>query len=95
MAPRQHTVEAIHRRRCAPRTVLLEDLAEDPLQAAVGTLLGREVGLEEPLVAAGLDLGQVGDRVLVLDPAEVAGGLGVIRRTVVVGVGISVRSSRE
>ena len=60
-----------------------EDFAEDPFQARVGALLGRDVGLEEPLVAAGLDLGQVGDRELVVDPAEIPWLGGVIRRTVV------------
>ena len=48
-----------------------EDLPEDPLQPRVGAFLGRDVGLEEPLVAAGLDLGQVGDREHVVDPAEI------------------------
>src|SRR5205823_2555484 len=42
--------------------------------ALLAALLGRDVGLEEALVAAGLDLGQVGDRVVVVDAAEVAGG---------------------
>ena len=48
-----------------------EDLAEDPLEARVAPLVGRQVGLEEPLVAAGLDLGEVGYGELVGDPAEV------------------------
>ena len=48
-----------------------EDLAEDPFQPRVGSLLGGDVGLEEPLVAPGLDLGQVGDREHVVDLAEI------------------------
>ena len=48
-----------------------EDFPEDPLQPAVGALLGRDVGLEEPLVAPGLDLGQVGDREYIVDLAEI------------------------
>ena len=48
-----------------------EDLAEDAFQPRVAALVGRQVGLEEPLVAAGLDLGQVRNRKLVGDPAEI------------------------
>ena len=48
-----------------------EDLPEDALQTRVAPLLGGIIGLEETLVAARLDLGQVGDRKLVVDPAEI------------------------
>src|SRR6202044_3149162 len=48
-----------------------EDLAEDPFEARVAPRVGRQVGLEESLVAAGLDLGEVGYGDLVGDPAEV------------------------
>ena len=47
-----------------------EDLAKDPFQARVFSFVAQ-VGLEESLVAPRLDLGQVGHRKLVGDPAEV------------------------
>ena len=43
-----------------------EDFAEDAFQSGVGSLFGGIVGLEEPLVAAGLDLGQIGNRKLIV-----------------------------
>ena len=44
-----------------------EDFAEDAFEPRVGPLFGRQiVGLEESLVAPGLDLGQVGNRKLVV-----------------------------
>ena len=48
-----------------------EDLAEDPFKPGVAPLVDRQVGLEESLVASGLDLRQIRNRKLVGDPAEV------------------------
>ena len=48
-----------------------EDLPEDAFEPRVGSLFGEIVGLEESLVAPGLDLGQVGNRKLVVNPAEI------------------------
>ena len=48
-----------------------KDLAKNPFQARFLSLVVRRVGLQKPLVAPRLDLGQVGDRKLVGNPAEV------------------------
>ncbi len=48
-----------------------EDLPEDAFQSRVGSLFGGLVGLEETLVAVRLDLGQIGNRKLVVNPAEI------------------------
>ena len=48
-----------------------EDLPKDALEPRIGSLVGRIIGLEETLVTPGLDLGQVGNRKLVVDPAEI------------------------
>ena len=51
-----------------------EDFAEDPFQAEVAALVPRQVGLKKALVAAGLDDGEIGDRIFVVNLAEVSGG---------------------
>ncbi len=48
-----------------------EDFPEDPFEPRVGTLFGEVIGLQESLVAPGLDDGQVGNRELVVNPAEI------------------------
>ncbi len=48
-----------------------ENLGEDALEPGLAPLVGGQVGLEEPRVAAGLDLSEVRHRKLVGDPAEI------------------------
>ena len=48
-----------------------ENFPENAFEPRVGTLFGEIVGLEESLIAPGLDLGQVGNRKLVVNPAEI------------------------